>query len=90
MATAAPLVFPHTRHGFRDLNQPSRAADPIPVNIGDDERAISAAAGGVLAGLGIALGSCLGLTMIWTGAALLLRGATGHCIGYALMGKRTN
>jgi len=82
---------PMTAQGVRDLDLVPRRDrfDPIPVNIGVDERALSAVGGGVLAALGLARGGCLGLGLIWTGATLMLRGATGHCPFSAAVGRNS-
>jgi uncharacterized membrane protein len=82
---------PMTAQGVRDLDQIPRRGrtDPMPVNSGADERALSAVGGGVLAALGLARGGCLGLGLIWTGAALMLCGATGHSPLNAAVGRNT-
>jgi len=61
----------------------------MPVNVGADERALSAVGGSALFALGLARGGCLGLGLLWTGAALMLRGATGHCPANAAFGRNT-
>ena len=83
---------PLNAQGVRDLEQiPHRnCTSSIPVNVGDDERAISTVGGGVLTALGLARGGCLGLGLIWTGAALMLRGATGYCPVSAAIGRNTS
>jgi len=72
---------PMTHQGIRDLDQPRRASwnDPMRVNVGDSERALSAFGGGAMMALGLVRGGCPGLALLWGGAALLLRGVTGHC-----------
>jgi uncharacterized membrane protein len=82
---------PLTAQGVRNLDQVPRRdrTDPMPVNVDADERALSAVGGGVLTALGLARGGCLGLGLIWTGAALMLRGATGHCPVNAVVGRNT-
>jgi len=91
-ATASRLTeFPTTRQGIRDLDQPRQSSrnDPMRVNVGDDERALSALGGGALLAAGLAHGGCPGLALIWSGAALLLRGVTGHCAVNEALGRNT-
>jgi uncharacterized membrane protein len=81
--TASRLTnYSMTHQGVRDLDQPRQSSrnDPMRVNVGDSERAISALGGGALLTAGLAYGGRAGLAMIWGGAALLLRGVTGHCV----------
>jgi uncharacterized membrane protein len=80
-----------THQGIRDLDQPRRASwnDPMRVNVGDPERTLSALGGGALFALGLARGGCPGLAMLWGGAALLLRGVTGHCGVNEALGRNT-
>jgi uncharacterized membrane protein len=83
MATTSSRLtnFPTTHQGIRDLDQPQQTSrnDPMRVNVGDGERSASALGGAALLAAGLAHGGCAGLAMIWGGAALLLRGVTGHC-----------
>lgn len=51
-------------------------------NVGPNERAVSIAAGAVAALMGISRGSVPGLLCAGVGAALIYRGATGHCHMY--------
>jgi uncharacterized membrane protein len=82
---------PLTRQGVRNLDQLPQhdRSDPIPVNVGPSERSLSAVGGATLAAIGLARGGCLGLGLLWTGAALMLRGATGHCPANAALGRNT-
>ena len=92
MATASRLTeFQTTRQGIRDLDQPRQASrnDPMRVNVGEGERALSALGGGALLTAGLSHGGCTGLAMIWGGAALLLRGLTGHCTVNEAVGRST-
>lgn len=92
MATAAHLNdYRMTHQGVRDLDNPLRArpGDPLRINVGDGERALSALGGGALLTAGLSYGGCAGLAMIWGGAALLLRGVTGHCTVNAAVGRNT-
>ncbi len=77
--------------GLKSLAGPgstvARAVDQLPAmptNISDLERGVSAAAGVGL--LVVPVGGLVGLASKLAGAALLLRGATGHCMGYQLLG----
>jgi len=83
MATSSSRLTNHsmTHQGIRDLDQPRQVTrnDPMRLNVGDNERTLSALGGGALLTAGLVRGGCPGLAMIWTGAALLLRGVTGHC-----------
>jgi len=83
--------FPITHQGVRDLDHPRQASrnDPMRVNVGDGERALSALGGGALLAAGLARGGCPGLALIWSGAALLLRGVTGHCTVNEALGRNT-
>jgi uncharacterized membrane protein len=56
------------------------------VNVGEHERMLSAIAGGALALYGLRRGSLAGLLMAGLGAALGLRGITGHCGLYEKLG----
>lgn len=57
-----------------------------PVNVGDNERMLSAIAGGALALYGLRRGSLGGLLLAGLGAALGYRGITGHCSVYETLG----
>jgi uncharacterized membrane protein len=93
MATSASRItdYPPTHQGVRNLDQPRqvRGGDPMPVNVGHEERTLSTLGGGALAALGLARGGCLGLGLIWTGAALMVRGLTGHCTVNQAIGRNT-
>jgi uncharacterized membrane protein len=58
-------------------------------NVGDGERLISLAAGGVLGLAGLARGGIRGLALATIGAGLAYRGYTGHCHTYAALGLNT-
>ena len=60
------------------------------VNIGETERIVSAVAGGALAVCGFRQRGWSGLLLTVAGAALLHRGATGHCNTYQALGMTTN
>lgn len=92
MATALRIPDYAVNHqGIRDLDQPRQASrnDPMRVNVGDNERALSALGGGALMAAGLSYGGCAGLTALWAGAALLLRGVTGHCMMNAALRRST-
>lgn len=59
------------------------------VNVARNERVISAAAGAALVGLGAWRRGVLGILSGVAGAALLVRGASGHCSVYQAMGVNT-
>jgi uncharacterized membrane protein len=58
------------------------------VNVGRTERLLSMAAGGALAAYGLKRRSTPGAAAALAGAALLYRGATGHCDVYEAMGMQ--
>jgi uncharacterized membrane protein len=58
------------------------------VNVGPVERLMSMAAGGALAAYGLKRRDSAGGTAALAGAALLYRGATGHCDVYQALGVR--
>jgi len=58
-------------------------------NVGDMERAVSVAAGSIVALLGLSRGSLPGLLGIAVGGSLIYRGATGHCHMYEALGINT-
>jgi len=59
------------------------------VNVGNIERAACAIAGGALAAYGLKRRTAGGLVLTLAGAALLHRGATGHCNTYQALGITT-
>jgi len=59
-------------------------------NVGDTERVISSILGGTLLIGGLTRRSLPGLVFAATGAALLYRGATGHCTLYESLGMDTH
>src|SRR3954452_10502262 len=59
------------------------------VNVADDERAVSVAAGSILALLGLSRGSLPGLIIAGLGGGMIYRGATGRCPAYARLGVNT-
>jgi uncharacterized membrane protein len=75
------------------MQQPSRQSVEIKVakvNVGATERAVSVAAGAILAAMGLARRSIPGLLIASVGGALAHRGITGHCYGYDAMGVDTS
>ena len=93
MATTASRIkdFPLTHQGVRNLDQPRqvRGRNPMPVNVGPDERVLSALGGGALAGLGLASRGWMGLGLLFAGGSLLVRGLTGHCTVNQAIGRNT-
>jgi uncharacterized membrane protein len=59
-------------------------------NVGDSERAVSVAAGAILALLGVSRRSLPGALIAAVGGGLIYRGVTGHCPAYSAMGVDTN
>lgn len=64
---------------FKDLKQ----------NVGDNERVVSAIAGGGLITYGLSKGGLFGTAMSILGGGLIFRGATGHCHVYSAVDKTT-
>jgi uncharacterized membrane protein len=85
---AEVMDYPMTRQGIRNLDSPIRRKVPY-VNVGEGERAASAIGGTVLAGAGLACGGMKGLLLVAVGGALVYRGLSGHCAGYAAVGMNT-
>jgi uncharacterized membrane protein len=75
-------------HGGGEMMQGQQGSEPQ-VNVGDRERWISAGLGGVMALAGLKRGGLGGLGMLVIGGALVHRGVTGYCHGYAAMGMST-
>jgi uncharacterized membrane protein len=80
------MDYPMTRQGVRDLDNPIR---PSQVNVGPNERAVSALGGAILAGFGLARGGVCGLLIAAAGGALAYRGITGHSPAYTSAGINT-
>jgi uncharacterized membrane protein len=72
-------------HGWREYTQ-SEAPRESRVNVGPTERWLSMVAGGALAAYGLKRRAIPGGTAALAGAALLYRGATGHCDVYQALG----
>ena len=73
------------KHGWRDYAN-VETARPLRVNVGPVERWLSVAIGGALAAYALRRRSVPGSTAGVAGAALLYRGATGHCDLYQALG----
>ena len=58
-------------------------------NVGDSERAVSVAAGAIVALSGITRGTLRGLLMAGVGGMLIHRGVTGRCAAYTSLGINT-
>jgi len=93
MATTASRItdYPVTHQGVRNLDQPRQTTggDPMPVNVGTEERLLSAVGGGALTALGLASRGWLGLGLLFAGGSLLVRGATGFCAVNQALGRNT-
>ncbi len=85
---ANAMTYPMTHQGVRDLDNPIRPGRSK-VNVGPNERAVSALGGAVLAGLGVSKGGVLGMTLLALGGALIYRGKSGHCSLYSATGMNT-
>jgi uncharacterized membrane protein len=59
-------------------------------NVGSGERAVSIAAGSILAVLGLSRRDLTGVLVAGVGGALALRGSTGHCSMYQALGVDTS
>jgi uncharacterized membrane protein len=59
------------------------------VNVGSNERLISAIGGGALAVYGLTRGTFGGIVLGLVGGALVYRGVTGHCDTYEAMNVNT-
>jgi uncharacterized membrane protein len=71
-----------------DLGQ-SKGATHTHQNVGQSERAVSVAAGAILALLGVRRASLPGLLIAAVGGAMIHRGVTGHCYAYDALGIDT-
>ena len=58
----------------------------LPVNVSPAERAVSAAVGAALVGVGLGRDSWLRPTLVALGGALVARGATGYCPAFGALG----
>jgi uncharacterized membrane protein len=62
----------------------------LDINVGSNERVISALGGGLLVALGLKQGGVLGALLTVLGGGLAFRGATGHCHMYKAMDINTS
>jgi uncharacterized membrane protein len=65
------------------------AQQHVEPNVGHSERAVSVAAGAILALLGLRRASLPGLLIAAVGGAMIHRGVTGHCYAYDALGIDT-
>src|SRR5881394_3100831 len=63
--------------------------EPKRINVGENERAVSVAAGAILALQGLSRGSLIGLVTAGLGGMFIHRGITGHCNMYDKLGIDT-
>lgn len=76
-------VTEQARDGWSKLKQ-------LPQNVGSDEQRYSIIGGAALGAIGLArLGRPSGWLALGIGAALIIRGTTGHCGMYSAMGIDT-
>ena len=87
----------HTRFGEGiqlerglDFQESEQQQDqPRRINVGENERAVSVAAGAILALQGLSRGSLVGLLTAGVGGMFIYRGISGHCGLYEKMGIDT-
>lgn len=88
---AEPLAFTaqdlHAAVTKRSPRRPSRPG--AKTNVGRGERKVSVVAGAILGAVGLYRKDLPGLALATLGGALLIRGASGHCSGYAALGIDT-
>lgn len=76
------LTGGHTGRNDQRAQPPEAEQQDRPLNVGEGERAVSVAAGAILALTGISRRSLPGLLIASVGGAMMYRGATGHCPVY--------
>src|SRR5262249_4407373 len=84
----AEMTAPHREHNMSYGSMEARC-NLKQINVGDWERWFSLAAGSGLALYGLTRGSFGGLGLALAGAALTVRGVTGHCHVYEALGINT-
>lgn len=72
-----------------DASLPETYAKPSSLNVGRQERVLSASAGVALVIFGLKRGGLLGTLGALAGGGLLYRGVTGHCHVYGALGRST-
>jgi uncharacterized membrane protein len=72
-----------------DRRRGSHAGEPY-INVNENERLVSGAAGAILALVGVSRRSIPGLVLAGLGGGLMYRAATGHCHMYEALGVNTN
>src|SRR4051812_8138081 len=77
------------RFDFGEEQRQRREEHERRVNVGQNERAVSVAAGAILAIQGISRGTITGLLTAAVGGMLINRGASGHCGMYQRLGLDT-
>ncbi len=81
------MDYQMTHQGLRDLDNPIRHSR---VNVGPNERALSTLGGAALAGFALGVGGFWEIMLgAAAGTALVYRGLSGHCSGYAVTGVNT-
>src|SRR5438874_12347482 len=88
--TLADQIVTTPVESTREQNSPQTTTTGGYVNVGRNERKVSALAGGALALFGLSRRSLGGFALAGLGGALLYRGVSGHCHGYAALGIDTN
>lgn len=87
MSVSVGSIPDHLRRQARE--RPGGPGAAAGVNVGEAERLASLAVGGGLALYGATRGTLGGLGLAALGGALVYRGVTGHCSGYAALGVNT-
>src|SRR4051794_3807448 len=77
------------RFDFGEEQKQRREQQEKKVNVGENERAVSVAAGAILALQGLSRGSIPGLLTAAVGGMLITRGISGHCGMYENLGLDT-
>src|SRR5437764_14569573 len=75
--------------GIGPFEQQEQQQEPKRINVGENERAVSVAAGAILALQGLSRGSIIGLLTAGVGGMFIHRGITGHCNMYDKLGIDT-
>src|SRR5438874_1505737 len=86
MAPTTELMQSNRMQSFQPQASSQSDGRSSAINVGQTERWVSLAGGGLLTLLGLSRGSLGGLGLAVLGAGLLKRGATGQCEVYSALG----
>jgi len=89
MSVDTSRTLPRTRFPGRHEREKRWGAGGARINVGPAERIVSAAAGSILAVLGLSRRSLPGLLAAGVGGSLIYRGASGHCHLHGALGIDT-